>query len=88
MIDAAAEGGGAGDRDALALAARERLHGLADVLDRQQAERGQVLARASRCMLGAVEHAEDTAQEARLAPLAAEEHVVGDARAGDRARFW
>jgi excinuclease ABC subunit A len=39
------EGGGAGDRDALALAAREGLHRLGDGLHRHQAELGQLLPR-------------------------------------------
>ena len=62
----AAEGGGAHHGDALALAAGERLHRLADVLDGEQAQRVQVL---PRLLLhrGAVERAEQAAEEALLA---------------------
>ena len=78
--DVAAERGRARHRDALALAARERLDRLADVLDGEQAERVQLVARLA-LHPGAVEHAEPAAEEARLPPLAAEKHVVGDRQA-------
>ena len=79
--DAAAEGRGARDRDALALAARERLHRLVDVLDREQAQLG----RASRAPPAACARGRACGthcpSDARLAQLAAEEQFVGDARA-------
>ena len=49
--DAAAEGGGAGNGDALALAAGQRLDRLVDVLDRHEAEGGQLRAGLGRIAL-------------------------------------
>ncbi len=84
--DAAAEGRRARHRDALALAAGQRLHRLADVLDGEQAERVQVARAPPRCMPAAVEQCGSTLpSEPGLAPLAAEEQVVGD-RQGRRQR--
>ncbi len=79
--DLGAEGGGAGDGDALALAAGEGFHRLVDVLDRHQPEIGEFLA-GDALHLGMVELAEDLAEQARLAQFAAHEHVVGDRQAG------
>ena len=77
----AAERGRAGHRDTLALAARERLDGLADVLDGQQPEVGeQPLGVAAACP--GVEHPEHRPEDARPAPFAAEEHVGGDVQRG------
>ena len=62
----------------LPLAAGQRLHRLVDVLDGQQAERGQVLARLALHVGRDRASRKYLPSEARLPPLAAEEHVVGD----------
>ncbi len=77
MIDPAAEGGGARHRDALALAAGQRLDRLVDVLDGQQAERVEMLARlAAACRRGRA--GGRRRRRSGLPPFAAEEEVVGD----------
>src|SRR4051794_38262520 len=77
----AAEGRGARHRHALPLAAGERLHLLADVLDRQDSQVGHLLPGLV-AHAGAVELAEHLAEQARRPRLAAEEQVVGDVERG------
>src|SRR5439155_11110580 len=75
--DAAAEGGRPDHGDALALAARQGLDRLLDVLDGQQAERVEM---AARLLLhkAAIERAEQLADQPGLASLPPEEQVVDD----------
>src|SRR4051794_24358428 len=75
--DLRAERRRAGHRHALALAAGERLDLLVDVLNGHDPELGHLLLGLG-AHLGAVELAEDAAEHAGGARLAAEEQVVGD----------
>ena len=68
--DAAREGGRARHGDALALAARQRLDRLVDVLDRHQPDLVQLFAR-ELLHRGAIEGAEELAHEARRSHLRA-----------------
>ena len=76
--DPAAEGGGAHHGHALALAAGERLDRLVDVLDGHQAERVELLRAPPSASSAGRAVRNQSPEEARLAPLAAEEQVVGD----------
>src|SRR5271157_1567267 len=75
--DSAREGRCASDRDPLALAPRQRLDRLTDVLDRHQPKFVELLAR-KLLHGGAVERAKEAANDPSRSNLASEEHIIGD----------